>query len=260
MRRIKRFFVVFALVATGCATSSSVPRPTAGDEAVARQIFFEERARGRATQSTGTAQARYGRVKARVRPAAENYCRTVAPGLNCSVRVELDTKSTARNAYQYYDKGQPVVRVTLPMVRDMRNDDELAFVMAHEFGHHIAGHIQRQRQSAELGALLGAAAGAALANNNNGNQASAIVTGAALGGLVGQRAFSQAHELEADTLGTYITDIAGYDPLLGARYFARPASTRQPGGALSFWGTHPPNDERLATVIAAERYLRSFAN
>ena len=192
------------------------------------------------------------RVKARVAPVAEHYCRNVAHGLNCNVVIELDDVSTVRNAYQFYREGQPIVRITLPLARDLRNDDDLAFVMGHEYGHHIADHIDTRQQAANIGVLIGAAAGTAIAANNDGNQATAVLTGAALGTFVGQRACSQAHEPETDTLATYITRDAGYDPIKGARYFARPADVRQAIGALSFWGRYPPNDQRLATVIAVQ--------
>ncbi|MFT5342626.1 MAG: putative Zn-dependent protease, partial [Paracoccaceae bacterium] len=50
-------------------------------------------------------------------------------------------------------------------------------------------------------------------------------------------------ELEADQLGTVITYYAGYNPLVGAQFFAH---IPDPGDR--FLGTHPPNAARLATV------------
>lgn len=71
-----------------------------------------------------------------------------------------------------------------------------------------------------------------------------------LGARLGNKAYSQTFELESDVVGTHIAHAAGYDPLLGARFFARPEAARSGSGRLSFWGTHPPDVRRIATVLA----------
>lgn len=58
-------------------------------------------------------------------------------------------------------------------------------------------------------------------------------------------------------IGTYIAEAAGYDAVREARFFARPEPTRREDGALSFWGTHPADEDRLALVIETARTLRS---
>ncbi len=70
------------------------------------------------------------------------------------------------------------------------------------------------------------------------------------GAAIGNQAFSQTYELEADVLGTYIAKSASYDPVKGVLVFARPESPMQMNGQLSFWGTHPPDQKRIATVLA----------
>ena len=82
-------------------------------------------------------------------------------------------------------------------------------------------------------------------------------TNVALGYAIGSQAFSQAYELEADVIGTYIAASAGYDPVMGARFFARPEPVRSSNGKLSFWGTHPPDKKRLATVIATMEQIQA---
>jgi Zn-dependent protease with chaperone function len=260
----KTIAVLCAAVLTACSAGQFSPTPSPQDQAAAKQIFDQERANptsfGNSSQSQ--ARARYARVIARVEPAAEQYCRSSHGGsFDCDVQIRVDSKATVRNAYQFYDQGRPVVVVTMPLMTDVRNDDELAFVIGHEFGHHIAQHIVRQEKTAKAAAVLVAAAGAyAVANSNNASNSdkvNAVLLGGTLGYAVGQRAFSQSHELEADTLGTYVSKIAGYDPINGARYFARPEATRKADGSLSFWGTHPPDEKRIATVLAASRLYDS---
>lgn len=59
-------------------------------------------------------------------------------------------------------------------------------------------------------------------------------------------------------IGTYIAQAAGYDAVRGARFFARSEQPPQrEDGALSFWGTHPDDEDRLALVIETARALRS---
>jgi predicted Zn-dependent protease len=131
-----------------------------------------------------------------------------------------------------------VIVFTLGLIADARNRDELAFVMAHEAAHHIAGHIPRQQRNATLGALVfGQLAGA-----TGGNVAVAQDLGAALAA----RSYSKEFELEADRLGAIVAARAGFDPLRGADFFFR---IPDPGDR--FLGTHPANAERVAAVRAA---------
>ena len=70
--------------------------------------------------------------------------------------------------------------------------------------------------------------------------------GAALGAV----AYSQTYELEADMLGAYITEAAGYDAEKGSLLFARRegGNVRGESGAMSLWSTHPRSPQRIATV------------
>ncbi|MDI3336654.1 hypothetical protein QKW60_09565 [Defluviimonas aestuarii] len=78
-----------------------------------------------------------------------------------------------------------------------------------------------------------------------------------LGAAVGQVAFSQTYELESDMLGTHIAHYAGYDPVKGAQYFARDEAARSKGGKLSFWGTHPADEKRVAVVLATMEKIKA---
>jgi predicted Zn-dependent protease len=73
-----------------------------------------------------------------------------------------------------------------------------------------------------------------------------------VGAYVGARSYSQSYELEADTLGTYITVSAGYSPERGADIFGRPALANPGGPAIL--ASHPGSTQRQATVarVAAE--------
>ncbi|WP_137701537.1 M48 family metallopeptidase [Marimonas lutisalis] len=175
-----------------------------------------------------------------VEPVAEQECRARTTGANCDFQIVVDDRpGQPSNAYQTLDKsGRPVIAFTLALIADVRNADELAFVMGHETAHHIAGHIARQQENAAAGAVI--FAGLAVLT---GADESGVQTAQELGAAVGARSYSKEYELEADALGTIITRKAGYDPVIGAAFF-----TRIPDPGDRFLGTHPPNASRIETV------------
>ncbi|MFV0491587.1 MAG: M48 family metallopeptidase [Pseudorhodobacter sp.] len=176
----------------------------------------------------------------RVQPVAEQVCRRRASGSSCDFLILIDDRpGQPANAFQTIgEDGRPVLVFTLALIADARNEDEIAFVMGHETAHHILGHIPQTQRSAQQGALI---AGILVAAGGGGS--AAVDTAQRLGATVGARTFSKGFELEADALGTEITESAGFSALRGAEFFGRIAD---PGD--SFLGTHPPNAERRATV------------
>ncbi len=184
--------------------------------------------------------AAFAKVVTKVEPVAEQQCKARAPKLNCDFKLILDRRQNMPpNAFQTIDKtGRPMLIVTQALLADVRNSDEMAFVIGHEAAHHISGHLSRKRGSAMAGAVVLGAAAAVL-----GGGATAVDMAMDVGAGVGSRAYSKNYELEADALGTVIAKRAGYDPVRGSQYFAR---IPDPGDR--FLGTHPPNAQRMATV------------
>lgn len=192
------------------------------------------------TLTQSQAARSFARVVQTVEPVAERECRVRTSGVNCDFNIIIDDRpNQPSNAFQTLDKkGRPVVVFTLPLIRDARNADELAFVLGHETAHHIAGHIERQQQNAVAGAVIFAG----LATLTGGD-ANAVRSAQKLGAQVGARTYSKDFELEADALGTIITAKAGYNPIRGAEFF-----TRIPDPGDKFLGTHPPNAARIKIV------------
>lgn len=197
-----------------------------------------------------SAARNFVQVIASVEPVAEAVCREKRPDLNCDFRILVDdTPGKAANAFQTLDpqSGQPVIGFTLALIEDARNRDELAFILGHEAGHHLAGHLPRQRQSATAGALvLGTLAAL------TGAEGEALRQATQIGATVGARSYSKDFELEADALGTLIAWRAGYDPERGAAFF-----TRIPDPGNRFLGSHPPNQSRMATVAGTMAGIRA---
>lgn len=195
------------------------------------------------TRSVSEGTRAYERVAKRVRPIAVRLCRQEnerRPESYCNFRIVVDPKSKGGpNAYQTIGKdGRPILAFNQAMLQTIRNDHEIAFILGHEAGHQINSHISKQRTTANLGALVLGGLVAGL----GGTQAA--VSGAQnIGGVIGARAYSKDHEIEADIVGTYIATLSGYDPAIGAKSFARFG-----GGSRSFLSTHPPSSDRQSAV------------
>jgi Zn-dependent protease with chaperone function len=208
------------------------------------------KAPSQAAQSLAATQAARNFIAAvsGVEPVAERICRERTRGVNCDFQIAIDDRmDQAPNAFQTVDDyGRPILAFNLALIADAQNVDELAFVMGHEAAHHIAGHIPLQQQSATEGALL---AGLLVAVGGGGEEA--VQKAQQLGASVGARRFSKDFELEADALGTEITQLAGFDALRGAAFF-----DRLPDPGDTFLGSHPPNAARRATVAKAGAAMR----
>mgnify|MGYP000046816634 CR=1 FL=1 len=187
-----------------------------------------------------TAVNTFARVLERMEPVVVSECRARAPTRNCDFLIVVDTRpGLPPNAFQTLDRsGRPVIGFTASLIAEARNADELAFILGHEAGHHIAGHIPRRAEQARTGALI-AGALAAL----TGADDATVQQIAGIGGEIVARRFAPAFELEADRYGTLLAWQAGFDPLRGAAFFER---IPDPGNA--FLATHPPNAQRLEVV------------
>jgi Zn-dependent protease with chaperone function len=251
--------LLFATGLSGCGTTFVLPELNDAQNTKAASMFADAQSESkRKPLSKKSAERRFNRVAKKVGPVGKQYCEALTQNqqnFNCNVDIAIDHKMQQRNAYFTYNKkGEPIIRMSMPLLQDTANDDEVAFVMGHEYGHLIGKHIEKQQTQAVVGALvLGAIAAAATAQStaygtyyDTDTVAAAVDIGAAAGSM----AYSQTYELEGDTLGTRIAASAGYDPLEGAKFFARPEDAKTQSGKLSFWGTHPPNEKRFATVLA----------
>ncbi|PJE34652.1 peptidase M48 [Pseudooceanicola lipolyticus] len=188
----------------------------------------------------------FAQVVSAVEPQAEAECRRQAPQLNCDYRIVVDGRRAPPNAFQSVDSaGRPTITFTISLIASVDNADELAFIMSHEAAHHILTHLDRQRRNSAAGAeVFGELA------TLSGGSANDVARAQELGAAVGARAYSKEFELEADELGTVIAFRAGYNPLIGAGFFAR---IPDPGNA--FLGTHPPNADRLQVVYQTSARL-----
>jgi len=144
--------------------------------------------------------------------------------------------------------GGPVY-VTRGIIGAVRNEGELAGVMAHEISHVALRHGTNQVSKAYLAkagiGLLGGILG------GGGTATGSIMQ--AVGGL-GLNAlflrFSRTAESQADIMGTQIMARAGYDPLAMASMLSmlREKQGREPGRVAQFFSDHPSPANREARV------------
>lgn len=230
-----------ALGGGGCAPQYSVPTPNQGALAAAqREIAAAPPLRAHA-RGPDEQKEMLRRVAARVFAAAQPVCRARRGGEGCGFRVAYDPSGKV-NAYA---AGSGDVAVTAGLLRVVDGDAELAAVVSHEFGHHIAGHIGRARTRSTLGALAGAAIGAYTGLGN--------LSGVGAG--VGRLVYSKADEREADYLAAYITARAGYDLREAASIWAKLAGSGGGQATAGLLDTHPAGPERLAAWEIAEREI-----
>ncbi|MDP3341121.1 M48 family metallopeptidase [Frigidibacter sp.] len=203
---------------------------------------------GPALSATQAAQ-NFVAVVNRMEPVILSECLKRARGANCDYQIVVDDRpGQSPNAFQTLDEaGRPVIAFNLPLIAEVRNVDELAFVMGHEAAHHIAGHIPRQQQTASTGAILLGGLAAAY-----GYDEATVRSAQNIGAGIAGRAYAKNYELEADQLGTVIAWNAGFDPERGAMFF-----TRLPDPGDRFMGSHPPNAARVEIVRRTIADLRA---
>ncbi len=241
---------IFLLGTVACGTSYELPEP----ESVHRQQAAQMFAKGRASPpvrelSNAAAERRFHRVAARVKPVAEKYCEQLTThrvDVFCEGDLDIERELEVNNAF-LVQLQHPVtketfsfVRLTLPLLKSTANDDEVAFIISHEYGHLIGRHTRKKENQAFIGAMM------------------AVPFGAVdLGAHAGSLAFTKEFELEADALGVRIAQAAGYDPIKGAQNLARPIPGVDLEEGPSFIETHPLDVDRLATILAAAEQIKA---
>lgn len=230
MLSVVRWISVLGLMVLAACAAPRTPQTIQSAQAAGGQLSPDQAARS------------FVQVVRTMEPIAERECRARTSGVNCDYLIVVDDRpNQPPNAFQTRnEEGRPIIAFTISLIEDVRNRDELAFVMGHEAAHHILGHLDRQAVNAQAGALIFAG----LASVTGGASAD-IEAAQQIGAFLGARSYSKEFELEADRLGTIITHKSGYDVLRGAEFFSR---IPDPGNR--FLGTHPPNAQRAQVVRA----------
>ena len=169
----------------------------------------------------------------------------VQPVRACRYPVILDPNSAEINAFA---DGRRIV-ITRGILRFTENDNELALIIAHELGHNAMRHIDKRKGNALAGGLGGLAIDSLLAaaGVSSGGQFSQ------LGQQLGASSYSVAFEQEADYVGMYFMERAGYRSA-GVADFWRRFATEVPA-SVAMRGDHPTSPERFLAIERAHREI-----
>lgn len=165
-------------------------------------------------------------VWTRVKHVAQNMCLDeVSPGARqtCEFEMKVQASQPARpNAISWLDpSGKTQIRIDKSLLSRLKNDDEVAFVLAHETAHSVAAH-------------------------HSGTTNMGFSSNSQIG-----RKIRPEIELEADAIGTIVAMRAGFDPLAGSNILKRLYAHR-PEGTKG----HPSLARRLAIVEKVHRVIR----
>jgi beta-barrel assembly-enhancing protease len=160
--------------------------------------------------------------------------------------------------YLYVNRG---------LIEAVRNEDELAGVLAHEMA-----HVAERHGTEQLTKAYGVQAGAGILAQILAGRDGRLGVGEQVIGSLGLNAlmmkFSRDAENEADRVGAQTMARAGYDPLAMASFFdlLQQQRGRNPSAVSQFFSSHPSpanrsaNIRRLAQEVGRGRTARRTTN
>jgi predicted Zn-dependent protease len=225
---------------------SCVVNPVTGVREV--RLVSDQSANAMGAQQYGPSQQMQGGLL-RIDQDLQAYVTRVGSRLAVASGVDLPYEFVVLNNSSLNAWALPGGKIALNrgLLMSMRNEAELAAVLAHEVAHAAAGHgIQRyQRGLLTEGLLSLAAIGLDVSGVAGGNQ----VVGAAQQGaqLIGLK-YSRDAEREADYYGADFMVKAGYDPYAAVtlqEQFLALSNDQGQQGVASWFASHPTSAERV---------------
>lgn len=162
-------------------------------------------------------------------------------------------KSPQENEYNAFAVPGGYIYIFDKFVIDMKNDNEIAAVLAHELGHIAAKHsIQKLQAGMGMNALLVLSAGLSGNGNTVAQTADAVTQLMA--------SYSREAEIEADELSVRYLKNAGYDPngVVESLEFLRNYRKKGPLMGYIYYRSHPYISERIARAKAEIRGHMDF--
>lgn len=189
------------------------------------------------------------RLKKNVKPLCEH-----TQYENC----HFETTYSSSDEINAFASGSSKITVHRGLLQYLKNDDEIAAVVAHEMGHHLANHIEETKQNAATGAAISGIITAvilAAANSNNPyynahqqrQDQQTLENMMNTGAHIGMLSYSKEQEREADLLATYLLSRAGYNLKRAQNIMLVLAETSGETeiGRSAFLESHPAGIERL---------------
>ena len=176
----------------------------------------------------------------------------VAPGPRFDYHARV-VNSADINAFSL--PGGPIY-VNRGLIEAVRNEGELAGVLAHEMA-----HVAQRHGTSQVTKAYGAQLGVGLLAGVLGGRDQRIGMGEQIVGSLGLNAlfmkFSRNAENEADRVGAQMMSRAGYDPMAMASFFDLLAAQQRsnPGAVSQFFSDHPAPRDRSANIRALSARL-----
>ncbi len=167
-------------------------------------------------------------------------------------KPELKLFIIRENTFNACCLANGTVFVHSALLKEVQNDDELAFVLAHEYAHFVARHTNEKITNS-----IFATAGDVLAEDKENKlfedgkkwRALFLRFGYDAGNIVGFRLpYSRRMETEADTLGLRYMTRAGYNPLAAVALWKRISDTKESSLWKKYLSTHPDDPKRIVDM------------
>jgi predicted Zn-dependent protease len=152
------------------------------------------------------------------------------------------------------------------MIRYVRNDAELAAILAHEIGHVLAGHVLPNPADRLNGSIAGI--GGAIAQQVFRGPGAAGLAAQLGGALVSEsikglivNPESQRKEYEADQIGLFLMADAGYDPKNAVEFWRRTVNDPEFSASnMEFFSSHPSSKNRTLRLegLLPEAQMRYY--
>lgn len=140
------------------------------------------------------------------------------------------------------------------MFRVVENDDQLAWIVAHEIAHLAARHADERLSRTMLAKTGTVAAVVGLATSPAASVASAGVQAFEISAALANLSFDRKQEFEADAMALVYMARAGFDPEEGVKAFQNMADYKTDVGLalpVGMFSTHPAYPERNLRLIDA---------
>ncbi|MEZ4753642.1 MAG: M48 family metallopeptidase [Bdellovibrionota bacterium] len=253
MKKILLVITIFFLTACGASRPpvpvGTIPQPTPlsmTDEQYGHQVLGELTRKFQ----IDTDDTRIDRVR-RIVDRLTSSSLSGSDPWHVYVLVDDEFKNAAATRGNY-------VFIWTAMIKELKNDDELATILAHEVAHVLAGHTNpdpSEQVNEMLSGIAGAATEIAVAQGSGVGalaQISASLVQELVKGFIVNPG-TQKKELEADHIGLMLMAEAKYDPNKAIDFWERAQHVPEFGGGLSnaFFSSHPNSEKRLEGLNAA---------
>lgn len=160
--------------------------------------------------------------------------------------VFLISADNTMNAYAFRERGQPIILLTIPMIKALEHDvDAVAAVIGHELAHLKLSHLFSGQMTNLVIDLLELFALKEIGSELSGTGRTVANVIAQLSADAAKGFYSREDEYEADAAGVQYMIAAGYNPE-GAIRLHQILNQSNP----SFFSTHPTSNERISKIYA----------